>query len=753
MTQRTSGFPVVVAIAATVAFAGLSARALHAEGTAELGSTGRVERTTRLRIDILDAATERIAWQGEGDLEVRTPAGVLVATLNSGERTDSLVSGGVGAWQLTMSDDQEIADWDIAVVDENGDADNDVDGRLFALQWDLLIDSRAADDALNNSFFVLAPGGAPDRDALIEVDFEGLNGNDHKFAMNSSGVDGRVDGRSGPAGSTFTPELPLYLNEPDVRKGGVLTPTLNGFGFSGASPSCDDLGLGGTFTFETNVVGRYRIVCDLDGDGNADITDPDDVVLSGGTTIGDNSVTWDGRTNAGVPVPEGRVKCEAFINSGELHFLGFDIETSFPGLRIYDVAENGVAFGRTPLPMFWDDSLLTRADVAMPNGDIGAIASGPLGVEPNQRGQTPVPNESARAWGNFADDGKRGGGEVTDTFVFARSSSRATINVDVDEDDEDGEDGGPDADGDGLSDAFEGCAGTDANDRDSDDDGVIDGAEGDPTGDVDVDGVNNANDADADGDGINDGTEAGITVADADTDVDAGSFVPDADPTTTTDPRDADSDDGGVADGVEDSNQNGAVDAGERDPTAGHGGDDVQPDADGDGIPDATEVDSGTDPADADSDGDGIPDGVEDGDGDGVVDVGETDPTDPDTDDDGVCDGGVVSIAGVCDGSGGADGDGDGIADADDNCPADANADQSDGDSDGIGDVCDDFTDADDDGYDDSLFVQGGGISSCAASGPGAAGAPLWALLFAGLMLSVVRRRASSCFVAVPPTR
>ena len=79
-------------------------------------------------------------------------------------------------------------------------------------------------------------------------------------------------------------------------------------------------------------------------------------------------------------------------------------------------------------------------------------------------------------------------------------------------------------------------------------------------------------------------------------------------------------------------------------------------DADGDGIPDATDNCPNTPNADQlDSDGDGTGD--------------------------------------VCDPTPQPDADGDGVPDADDNCPNAANVDQLDSDGDGIGDVCDFDTD------------------------------------------------------------
>lgn len=70
-------------------------------------------------------------------------------------------------------------------------------------------------------------------------------------------------------------------------------------------------------------------------------------------------------------------------------------------------------------------------------------------------------------------------------------------------------------------------------------------------------------------------------------------------------------------------------------------------DSDGDGIPDLLEdtngngiVDAGeTDPRDADTDDDGISDGIEDANLNGIFDVGETDPLNSDTDGDGLADG------------------------------------------------------------------------------------------------------------------
>jgi uncharacterized repeat protein (TIGR01451 family) len=206
-----------------------------------------------------------------------------------------------------------------------------------------------------------------------------------------------------------------------------------------------------------------------------------------------------------------------------------------------------------------------------------------------------------------------------------------------------------DSDGDGLSDGAEESLGTDPGDADSDDDGVPDGAELAPDEDRDGDGLIGALDPDADNDGLFDGTELGLDCDGADTETSRGQCRADADMgATTTDPLAADTDGGGVTDGSEDSNLDGKVDAGETDPTDGHGADDADvTDSDGDGLSDDLEETLHSDPEDADTDDDGVSDGDEpnpasDSDGDGLDNV-----LDVDSDNDGLFDG--TELGKACD--------------------------------------------------------------------------------------------------------
>jgi uncharacterized repeat protein (TIGR01451 family) len=197
-----------------------------------------------------------------------------------------------------------------------------------------------------------------------------------------------------------------------------------------------------------------------------------------------------------------------------------------------------------------------------------------------------------------------------------------------------------DTDKDGISDDVETANGSNPNDADSDDDGLLDGQEPNTFLDSDGDGLPNVLDPDSDNDGLWDGTEMGKDCSNPDTNPKNKNCIPDADPKTTTGPLAADTDGGGVTDGSEDANLDGKLDAGEGDPTAGHGDDDNKiVDSDKDGLSDALEKTLGSNPTDADSDDDGLLDGEEpnpadDGDGDGLKTV-----LDADSDNDALFDG------------------------------------------------------------------------------------------------------------------
>jgi hypothetical protein len=197
-----------------------------------------------------------------------------------------------------------------------------------------------------------------------------------------------------------------------------------------------------------------------------------------------------------------------------------------------------------------------------------------------------------------------------------------------------------DRDKDGLSDEQEVHIGSNPDDADTDDDGLIDGQELNPTDDTDRDGLINVLDADSDNDGLFDGTELGQNCANPATDATKKRCKADANPETVTSPLVADTDAGGVRDGAEDVNLDGKQDAGEIDPTRGHGSDDkTLLDSDGDGLTDAEEEHLGSNPNDVDTDDDGLSDGAEanpgeDTDGDGLINV-----LDVDSDGDGLFDG------------------------------------------------------------------------------------------------------------------
>ena len=174
---------------------------------------------------------------------------------------------------------------------------------------------------------------------------------------------------------------------------------------------------------------------------------------------------------------------------------------------------------------------------------------------------------------------------------------------------------GLDTDNDGVSDVEEEEQGTDPNNPDSDDDGLLDGEELDgcvyyPNSTICQDIIFIATDPldpDSDDDGLTDGFEA---------------YVPDLDP------NNPDSDDDGVGDGDEDLDNDDLINLDEQEAETNP----LDPDTDNDTLTDGQEVhDLDTDPTNPDTDNDGLNDNHE-------IEL-KTDPNNPDTDGEGLKDG------------------------------------------------------------------------------------------------------------------
>ena len=614
-----------------------------AEGSAETGTTQMLFATTPVMVDIHDYTFESFTWTGSGFVDVYNPSLGYEDTLTSG---DTYVPGVNGAHYVQLSTDE--SDWDIDVY---GAANGY--GRVWSYIWGFNASSFNEAYALNGSFYTLVDGGASGYDTVVELRPDGFAGYIYYIAANGSGMAGE-NGRSvEDSGQPLDIEFPIYLNPPEISTYSVMQPIVSGESFAAGDLGCDNVAYGvaeGYFYFDSNVDGTYHVVCDLNGDGDYDITSDDDVHLIGDAVAGQNTAAWDGTDNAGNPVSPGIYECVVILTVGEFHYVGNDIETSYEGFRLFQLDGN---LDRTGLDMYWNDTAVQYLAETMNNGQEGLVTSGANGLNSGDPNDAASPNVNARSWGHFQGDGK-GNETFLDTYTWAAEDVSGVLQIEV-------VDPLLDTDNDGLVDADEECnIGTDPLDPDTDGDGVGDLEEvGNPANpnDTDGDGIINALDEDDDGDGV-------LSI--------------DEDINGDGDPTNDDSDGDGIVDYLDVDDDGDGVDTGDED--INNDGDPMNDDTDGDGIDDYLDLDDdgdGWDTADEDLDGDGDPMN-DDTDGDGT-------PNYLDDDD-----------------------DGDGTLTEDDNCPFTENANQDDFDGDGVGNLCDDCTDADGDGYGDAAFDTSG---------------------------------------------
>ncbi len=489
-------------------------------------------------------------------------------------------------------------------------------GRLHTPIW--RINAHQFAYGTNADFFVVAPvESAVETGARIfKIDLQAVQGFQYQMLANQQGIEGFENlswcqfgdpdpvtrdcpfFQGGQTRSAFL-DFDIYLNYPDLAPPVAPAPRISAVTFNDSAgsntitPNGDRIQDTGTFTFESNVSGTFKITIDTDRDGTFDATR--DRQLTGTASPGVNQAVWDGRDHEGDVVPDGRYRFQLELITAETHFPMVDIERNLEGFTVWE--QSGPNAPPSPRRMYWDDTRIRGAADLMANGDdaVEVLPEGSVvpggGEVRHQRRYWQQPRRANPALGDRLDDVP----QIYDTWVLgdADAATEAVCERCGEPFDEivvGGDDEIVDSDGDGILD----------HEEDLDGDGRVDPDESDP------------NVADTDGDGIPDGIED----ADQDGVRDPGETHPNRD----------DSDADGLDDGVEDEDRDGIVDEGETDPR--------EPDSDDDGISDGTETNTGTDPLNPDSDGDTLADGVEDADRDGIVDAGETNPRDRDTDND-----------------------------------------------------------------------------------------------------------------------
>ncbi|MFB6317400.1 Ig-like domain-containing protein [Saccharicrinis sp. FJH54] len=461
---------------------------------------------------------------------------------------------------------------------------------------------------------------------------------------------------------------------------------------------------------------QINALIDTDGDGIADITDPDD----------DNDGVADE-----VEIANGTDPLSADTDGDGIN----DKDDAFP-------KDEGESLDTDT------DGIANNADTDDDNDGYTDADEAANDTDPLDAASVPADNDGDKVSDlNDNDDDNDGVADAEDKFPMDAAESADNDNDGI------GDNADTDDDNDGYTDADEAANDTDPmdaasvpadndgdkvsdlNDNDDDNDGVADAEDKFPmdaseSADNDNDGIGDNADTDDDNDGYTDADEAAN-----DTDpMDAASVPADNDGDNISDLNDNDDDNDGVAD-AEDKFP---LDASESADNDNDGiGDNADTDDDNDGYTDADEAANDTDPLDvasvpADNDGDKVSDlNDNDDDNDGVADAEDKFPMDAaesvDNDNDGIGDNAdrdddndgytdadeaandtdpldVASVPADNDGDkvsdlNDNDDDNDGVADAEDKFPMDA-AESSDNDNDGIGDNAD--TDDDNDGYTDA---------------------------------------------------
>ncbi len=188
------------------------------------------------------------------------------------------------------------------------------------------------------------------------------------------------------------PQYPIYLNPPDKP---VTTPGALG-NIEAIETQCVAGGATDViFRFETAGALPYTIRLDEDQDGEFDL---DEVIATGTSVDGTNTVIWDGTLPGGGTISTGtNYDVELSLTTGEVHFPFYDVEDADPGPVITPVS---ISSSSTTERYYWDDT-----DPSITSSSGGGTTSGPNGTT------------STHDWANGTDD--YNDANMIDTWKYA----------------------------------------------------------------------------------------------------------------------------------------------------------------------------------------------------------------------------------------------------------------------------------------------------------------------------------------------
>lgn len=358
-----------------------------------------------------------------------------------------------------------VSAWDVTVRSSDPSSSNDLNGRLFSYYYALFTAGNGR--PLYFSIYPVTTDGYQYEIRLNGLDPNGfvLYGNQVGF-WDSDGktplyknVIGQDAGISNPDGNVslarpqyatfFNPIDPAVLSyierfNPDgsVEAQGIplspILPTVSGLSFTGtAGGNSSQFQTGGSFSFNTNIEGTYELIISRNGtDFNPE--NPQNRRLRGLMTVsGAQSISWDGRDNAGTSFPIGNnYPVQVRVRAGEYHFPMLDAENNIDGGPRIRLLNGSNPLGNTM--GFYDDrgyTTLAGVNVGTPGQPLcgtnppAIIASNPISgfdTTTNQRafGLASGGNTNVKCTGAFGD------AKALDLWTYVPSSAEnTTVNI------------------------------------------------------------------------------------------------------------------------------------------------------------------------------------------------------------------------------------------------------------------------------------------------------------------------------------